>query len=152
MKISELLDDVRILIGDTNKQKYSDISLMSRYNEAIRDIAKKTNFFRGQSNLLHSPLQREYNLPADCFTITRLVDMLGKQLHYMSHDDMDKQFPGWKVKEALDEWDNQQLYAIYDLQDFGHIQIWPVFSSTKVLYIGQDDGALVGAEGQQYRD
>lgn len=87
-RISDILKRARDTLADPNGERWSDSRLVRLVSEAQQDIAKQTQMLKAQFDIQLQANERTYDLPEDCWIITRAAYNCGV-IQLVTHEQMD---------------------------------------------------------------
>jgi hypothetical protein len=119
--VETILLRVRDILGDPDKTRWTDDSLIRRLNEGLVDIAKKTEVFKDSISIQIVKGKHFYELPDD-FVLIKGVLFAQEPLPVYSAQQMVRLFGNdWRMHTTTSE----PLACITDRQDAKTIRIYP---------------------------
>lgn len=147
-RITNILSNVRVDLGDTSAQRYTDDILVRHLNRAILDFVIATKCLRERIYLGLNTSTTFYDLSKDVLEFIR-VEYLGKNIKALSYDELDAINVDWQ-----NEIGTEVKYVTFDHLGKGMIRIYPKVKGTldiitqNSLYGGLID-IIIGEENYQ---
>lgn len=109
-----VLGHARRVLNDTQKQRHKDGALLELLEEGQKEIARKTNMFRGKANIPLIRGQAEYKLPSNA---VQLLEVISDDipLKIVGYD----YFEGKRINKSSHSSYGQGSYGYSDNEDFG---------------------------------
>lgn len=98
-RIDRILANVRDVLNDHSKQRWSDERLLRLLDEGQRDISRHSRILKGQCSIELVDGEVYYTLPELCWLITR-VTYNGQNLPFVSHAEMDSRMTNWESRKG----------------------------------------------------
>ena len=140
--ITDILDRVRDSLADPAKQRWTDARLLRLLDEAQKDFARHTNILKGFVTLALVPEQQTYQLPKDCWSITR-SHYAGANLPLYSFEHMDGVDPTWFTKKAA-----KPLALVFDKRNEREVRVYPIpdgsLSDINYTFVNETNPVYVG--------
>lgn len=127
MTAQSVLNKVRLILSDPSADRYSDASLLSLLNDAVRDFASDTKVAKDIFYIELDSGITTYDISAKVLEIDR-VQYQGKVLPIVSNDYMDKVNNGWQLEDGEDV-----KTIVYDKTRRGVFRIYPRITSTDLV-------------------
>jgi len=140
-KVSDLVIDIRDVLGDFDSTRYSDERILRAINRANLEFSVATEVLTSKTNSLESTKCRGlYKLKDEAITLTRCT-IDGKSIPIVSNEDMDLIEPYWAKRTTEDK----VTHVIYDKLDKGFIRLYPLLEEGVVRLNSTNSpyGALV---------
>ena len=96
---SQVLNSVRSLIGDKTGTKWDPSDLLDALNNARTELVRHTALLKASGKLYIVADESIYDLPSDCFFLTRAT-LDGEKLSTVSMDDMDDRDTDWPLETS----------------------------------------------------
>lgn len=98
-RISSLIDSVRIVLSDTDKQRYPDATLIKYLNDGIKDFVINTKILRERIYLELNTTAAIYDLSPYVLEFLRF-QFKSKKITVLSHEELDKIDKFWQDAEG----------------------------------------------------
>ena len=172
-RVEKILEKVRYTVADTKKERWTDDRLLVLVNEAQIDIAKHTHVLKGETNIVPTQNTTMYNLPDDCWLITR-ASYNGQKIALWTYDDLDSMTAA-QIYSHLNNNNNIDTYEtsntsdfdspgtswetekgntvaalVYDRRNMAEIRFYPIPSEAATQDIITDYGVLVDIDDADY--
>ena len=141
MRIANLLLRIRDTLADPKKERWSDERLVRLIDEAQKDIAIHTHFFKNEADIY--PTKQNLNLPDDVYYITRAHNGDGP-IALLSYNDMDDMAHNSAMRHGrvqdsrvtknfelpMSNWEaskgSKVTALIYDKRNMDSIRVYPI--------------------------
>jgi hypothetical protein len=126
-RLTDVLARARATLADPNKQRWSDARLLELLDEGQKQMALEASLLHEVAPVSIPVLTAEFNLPADCYRITRL-EVLGRNIPLVSHEEMDALFR----TTASAQWSWAQAVGttiekvVYDKTKVKQLKVYPL--------------------------
>jgi len=127
MTAQDVLNKVRLILSDPSADIYSDASLISLLNDAVRAFAADTKVAKDVYYIELDSGITTYDVSAKLLEIDR-IQYQGKVLPIVSNDYMDKLNNGWQLEDGEDV-----KTIVYDKTRRGVFRIYPRITSTDLV-------------------
>lgn len=147
-RITNILSNIRVDLGDTSAQRYTDDILVRHLNRAILDFVIATKCLRERIYLGLNTSTTFYDLSKEVLEFIR-VEYLGKNINALSYDELDAINIDWQ-----NEIGTEVKYVTFDHLGKGKIRVYPKVKGTldiitqNSLYGGLID-IIIGEENYQ---
>lgn len=133
MLAKEVLTEVRYILSDSAKDRWTDERLLILLNDGILDIAKNTTLFIETIFYVVTNLVVDIDMSALVIKFAR-AEYLDEPLPFYSFDEMDKKDKKWQTKTG-----DKVEALVYDHQRAGVLKQYPIVSNAQnpnILYSG----------------
>lgn len=129
-RIVEILKRARDSLADPNAERWSDDRLLRILDEGQKDLARQATLLKGVANIVILPGIAEYELPQDCWRITR-AHYNNEKLQLLSHDTLDMRDSDWYTETGT-----KVRALVFDRRNESTIRVHPTLSesSSSVSY------------------
>lgn len=141
-RVTQVITDARSILADTAGDRWSDLRLISLYNQCLRDIVIQSNILHGKAFIEIEANINTYNMPDEVLQIKR-VQYLDQVVPVMSHDKMDELDYLWETRTGT-----EVKYVVTNLLDAGTFKIFPRITDITMDYIDSNSqyGIIIDLE------
>lgn len=134
-RVADIITRARDTLADPKKERWSDDRLLRLLDEAQKDFARQTSLLKGYANIPLTPYIATYNLPDDCWRLTR-AHFAERYLNLLSFEAIDAIDINWytKYSSAIDalvfDHRNENTIRCYPIPDAGIVDNTYAFVTT----------------------
>ena len=145
-RVADIITRARDTLADPKKERWSDDRLLRLLDEAQKDFARQTSLLKGYANIPLTPYVATYNLPDDCWRLTR-AHYAEQRLQLLSHEAMDEQNLAWYTQVA-----STVGALVFDQRNETEVRCYPIPNDDAVenSYAFEQTGAPEYAGSGQY--
>lgn len=119
MKAYDILSKVRYSLSDVDKERWSDLRLISLLNDAILDLALTTKLYSSSAFIRMQRNVSTYNVSNFALKLDR-VEYLDSPLYFSTYAEMDRSSSWQSVTSEI------PTHIIYDLKNAGEFIVYPI--------------------------
>ena len=123
-RIVEILKRARDSLADPNAERWSNDRLLRILDEGQKDLARQATLLKGVANIVILPGVSEYELPPECWCITR-AHFNNEKLQLLSHDTLDVQNSDWYTETGT-----KVRALVFDRRNESTIRVYPTLSES----------------------
>lgn len=141
-RVTDVLTRARRILGDVDKDRWDDATLLDLYNQCLVDIVIQSNILHGKAFVEIESNINTYNMPDEVLQINR-VQYLDTNIPVFSHAEMDKKDALWETRTG-----SVAEAVVTNLTDAGTFKIYPRITDTTMDYITSNSnyGIIVDLE------
>jgi len=146
--VADTILAVRDSLTDPNGDRHSDARLLRLLNEGQKVIARHARVLREVAAIPLRASVAEYDMPTDCYAITRAIHSENGKLTLRTRAWMDEYNPKWEIETGADP-----EYLVTDKLKPRRIRIYPIPTATDGVEfdsIVSDFGVVTSSTGDSF--
>lgn len=149
---SQAIARARSRLDEVTARFWTDAELLVWLNEAVRDVARRSETFQTQTTIAVVAGDQDYNLPADLLRLTRVefVETGDTSVYTLDYRDINNMDEVWWTRQA-DRQGRPAFYTMWGGVPVIAVKLWPVPETTgelRVWYYGIPGEISIGLLGE----